>query len=47
LSNKTIDYVQRLLDSQGKQRKYSEKKVTISEKALEASYLVTGLVAQK
>jgi hypothetical protein len=47
LSNKTIDYFQRLSDSQGKQRKVLVKKVTTSEKAQEASYLVAELVAQK
>jgi hypothetical protein len=44
---KKIHYFQRLLDSQNKQRKVSEKKVTISEKAQEASYLVAELIAQK
>jgi hypothetical protein len=47
LSNKTIDYFQRRLDSEGKQRKFFEMKATISEKAQEASYLVAALVAQK
>jgi hypothetical protein len=47
MSNKTIYYVQRLLDSQGKQHKVFEKKATISEKVQEASYLVAELVAQK
>jgi hypothetical protein len=41
------DYFQRLLDSQNKQRKVSEKKVTVSEKAQEASYLVAELIAPK
>jgi hypothetical protein len=35
------------LDSQDKQRKVFEEKVTISEKAQEARYLVAELVAQK
>ncbi len=35
------------LDSQQKQRKFFEKKVTISDKAQEASYLVAELVAKK
>jgi hypothetical protein len=39
--------LQRLLDSQNKQCKISEKKVTISEKAQEASYLVAQVIAQK
>lgn len=47
LSNKTVDYFRRLLDSQNKQRKFFEKKVTMSEKAQEASYLVAELVAKK
>ena len=47
LSNKTVDYFRRLLDSQQKQRKVFEKKVTISDKAQEASYLVAELVAKK
>ena len=38
---------QRLLDSQQKQRKVFKKKVTISDKAQEASYLVAELVAKK
>jgi hypothetical protein len=47
LSNKTIDYFKRLSDSQGKQRNLFEKKVTISEKAQETSYLVGKPVAKK
>ncbi len=47
LSNKTVDYFRRLLDSQQKQRKVFERKVTISDKAQEASYLVAELVAKK
>ncbi len=47
LSNKTVGYFRRLLDSQQKQRKFSEKKVTISDKAQEANYLVDELVAKK
>ncbi len=47
LSNKTVDYFRRLLDSQQKQRKFSGKKVTISDKTQEASYLVAELVAKK
>ncbi len=47
LSNKTVDYFRRLLDSQQKQRKVYEKKVTIIDKAQEASYLVAELVAKK
>ena len=47
LSNKTVDYFRRLLDSQQKQRKVFKRKVTISDKAQEASYLVAELVAQK
>ncbi len=47
LSNKTVDYFRRLLDSQQKQRKFLEKKVTISDKAQEASYLVAELVPKK
>jgi hypothetical protein len=39
LSNKKIDYF-RLLDSQNKERKVFEKKVTIGEMAREAGYLV-------
>jgi hypothetical protein len=35
------------LDSQDKQRKVFDNKVTVSEKAQEASYLVAELVAQK
>ena len=47
LSNKTVDYFRRLLDSQQKQRKVFKRKVTISDKAQEASYLVAELVAKK
>jgi hypothetical protein len=47
LSNKKIYYLQQLLDSQNKQRKVFEEKVTISEKVQEASYLVAELIAQK
>ncbi len=47
MSNKTEDYFRRLLDSPQKQRKFFEKKVTISDKAQEASYLVAELVAKK
>jgi hypothetical protein len=47
LSNKKTDYFQRLLESQSKQRKVLEKKVTISEKTQEASYLVAELLVQK
>ncbi len=46
LSNKTVDYFRRLMDSQQKQRKIFEKKVTISYKAHEASCLVAELVAK-
>ncbi len=42
-----MDYFRRLLDSQQKERKHFEKKVTISDKAQEASYLVVELVAKK
>ena len=41
LSNNTVDYFRRLLDSQQK------RKATISDKAQEASYLVAELVAKK
>ena len=47
LSNKTVDYFRRLLDSQQKERKAFKRKVTISDKAQEASYLVAELVAKK
>ena len=47
LSNKTVDYFRRLLDSQQKLRKVFKRKVTISDKAQEASYLVAELVAKK
>ncbi len=48
LTNKTVDYFRRHLDSQQKQRIFFFlKKVTISDKAQEASYLVTELVAKK
>jgi hypothetical protein len=47
LSNKKIDYFQRLLDSQNKQRTLFEEKVTISEKVQEANYVVAELTAQK
>ncbi len=42
-----MDYFRRLLDSKQKQRKFFEKKVTISDKAHEASYLVAELAAKK
>ncbi len=49
LSNKTVDYFRRLLDSKQKQRKFFFflKKVITSEKAQEVSYLVAELVAKK
>jgi peroxiredoxin len=47
LSNKKTDYYKRLLDSQNKQFKVSDKKVTISEKAQEANNLVAELIAYK
>ncbi len=47
LSNKTLDYFRRLLDSQQKQRKLFEKEVIISDGAQEASYLVVEVVAKK
>ncbi len=47
LSNKTVDCFRRLLDSQQKQRRFFEKKVTISDNAQKASYLVAELVAKK
>ena len=40
LVNKTADYFKRLLESQGKESRVFEKKVTISDKAQEASYLI-------
>ena len=40
LLHKTTDYFKRLLESQVQQSKVFEKKVTVSEKAKEASYLV-------
>jgi hypothetical protein len=45
LSNKKTDCFQGLLDSQKKQHKVLEKKVTISEEAQEASCLVAELIA--
>ena len=47
LLHKTTDYFKRLLESQVQQSKFFEKKVTVSETAQEASYLVAELVAQK
>ena len=47
LLHKTTDYFKRLLESQVQQSRVFEKKVTVSEKAQEASYLVAELVAQK
>jgi hypothetical protein len=47
LLHKTTDYFKRLLESQVQQSKIFEKKVTVSEKAQEASYLVAELVAQR
>ena len=46
LLHKTTDYFKRL-KSQVQQSRVFEKKVTISEKAQEASYSVAELVAQK
>jgi hypothetical protein len=45
--HKTTDYFKRLHESQVQQSKVFEKKVTVSEKAQEASYLITELVVQK
>jgi hypothetical protein len=47
LLQKTTDYFKRPLESQVQQCKVFEKKVNVSEKAQEASYLVAQLVAQK
>jgi hypothetical protein len=47
LTSKCADYFKRLLESQNKQSKAFVKKVTFSEKAQEASYLVAELIAQK
>jgi hypothetical protein len=47
LLHKTTDYFKHLLESQVQQSKVFEKKVTVSEKAQEASYLVAELVTQK
>ncbi|XP_068115889.1 zinc finger BED domain-containing protein 5-like [Hyperolius riggenbachi] len=47
LTSKTTAYFKRLLQSQSKQSQAFVKKVTVSEKAQEASYLVAELLAQK
>lgn len=47
LLNKDIDYFQRLLESNGKARTMFEKKVTVSNKAQEASYMIAELVAKQ
>ncbi len=47
LLNKDIDYFQRLLKSNGKACTMFEKKVTVSNKAQEASYMIAELVAKQ
>jgi hypothetical protein len=47
MTSKGADYFKRLLESQNKQHKAFVSKVTVSEKAQEASYLVAELTAQK
>ncbi|XP_025407195.1 protein FAM200A-like [Sipha flava] len=45
-SNKNIDYFKQLLSSQNKESVIFEKKVTIPNKALEASYKVAELIVE-
>jgi hypothetical protein len=47
MSSKSIDYFERLLESQNKESKAFVSKVMVSEKALEASHLVAELNAHK
>ena len=47
LKNKSVDYFKRLLESQKKQSTAFLNKVSVGEKALEASYLVAEIIAQK
>jgi hypothetical protein len=46
-TSKSADYFKRPLESQSKESKAFVSKVTVSEKAQEASYLVAELIAQK
>jgi hypothetical protein len=46
LANKNIDYFKQLLSSQNKESVIFEKKVTIPNKALEASYKVAELIVE-
>ncbi|KAL4121592.1 hypothetical protein QTP88_014077 [Uroleucon formosanum] len=47
LESKDQNYFKELMTSQSKQKKYFEKKVTVSDKAQIASYKVAELIAQK
>ena len=47
MSNKSADYFKRLLETQRKQSAAFVSKVSVSENAQEASYLVAELIAQK
>jgi hypothetical protein len=47
MTSKSADYFKRLLESKNKKRKHFVSKVTGSEKAQEASYLVAELIAQR
>jgi hypothetical protein len=47
VTSRSADYFQRLLESQNKQNQAFVSKVTVSEEAQKASYLITELVAQK
>jgi hypothetical protein len=46
MTSKSADYFKRLLDSQNKQSKAFVSKVTVSEKALEASHLIAELIVR-
>ena len=47
MKNKSADYFKSLLESQIKQSTVNLSKVRVSEKALEASYLIAEIIAQK
>lgn len=47
LANKNIEYSKQLISLQNKESAIFEKKVTIPNKALEASYIVAELIVEK
>jgi hypothetical protein len=47
MASKSADYFKRLLDAQSKQSKAFVSKLTVGEKAQEASYFIAELIAKK